>query len=155
MRQNSLIPYSGRLSSEKTFVNFTVLWLYAKVFSVKFGHGVLWHCKSKQSAKIVFSPIHVFSLKSFPLYGNVGVVSGGGAHQNSPSSSTFSPILFFSFWGIWLHSLDLSRRERKRRKMRKTEKREEKKERERERKRKVTGREEGRKRKGSPSKEQA
>ena len=25
-------PYSGKLSSEKTFVNFTVLWLFAKAF---------------------------------------------------------------------------------------------------------------------------
>ena len=31
------IPYSGKLSREKTFANFTVLWLFAKVFSVKFG----------------------------------------------------------------------------------------------------------------------
>ena len=31
------LPYSGKLSREKTFTNFTVLWLYAKVFSVKFG----------------------------------------------------------------------------------------------------------------------
>ena len=30
-------PYSGKLSREKTFTNFAVLWLYAKVFSVKFG----------------------------------------------------------------------------------------------------------------------
>ena len=28
---------SGKLPREKTFVNFTVLWLFAKVFSVKFG----------------------------------------------------------------------------------------------------------------------
>ena len=31
------VPYSGKLSREKTFTNFTVLWLYAKVFSAKFG----------------------------------------------------------------------------------------------------------------------
>jgi len=31
------VPYSGKLSREKTFANFTVLWLYAKVFSTKFG----------------------------------------------------------------------------------------------------------------------
>ena len=34
------VPYSGKLSREKTFTNFTVLWLYAKVFSAKFG---AWH----------------------------------------------------------------------------------------------------------------
>ena len=39
---NSGIPYSRKLSREKTFANFAVLWLYTKVFSVK----------------IVFLPIH-------------------------------------------------------------------------------------------------
>ena len=33
----SKLPYNGKLSREKTFVNFTVLWLFAKVFSTKFG----------------------------------------------------------------------------------------------------------------------
>ena len=32
-----ILPYSGKLSREKTFVNFAVLWLFAKVFSAKFG----------------------------------------------------------------------------------------------------------------------
>ena len=32
-----IVPYSGKLSREKTFANFMVLWLYTKVFSVKFG----------------------------------------------------------------------------------------------------------------------
>ena len=31
------LPYSGKLSREKTFANFAFLWLYAKVFSAKFG----------------------------------------------------------------------------------------------------------------------
>ena len=31
------VPYSGKLSREKTFVNFAVLWLFAQVFSAKFG----------------------------------------------------------------------------------------------------------------------
>ena len=31
------IPYSGKLSREKTFTNFADLWLFAKVFSPKFG----------------------------------------------------------------------------------------------------------------------
>ena len=30
-------PYSGKLSREKTFANFVVLWLYAKLLSAKFG----------------------------------------------------------------------------------------------------------------------
>ena len=38
------IPSSGKLSREKTFANFAVLWLYAKVFSAKFGawHPLAW-----------------------------------------------------------------------------------------------------------------
>ena len=57
------VPYSGKLSREKTFANFTVLWQFAKVFSAKFG---AWHPLARQSeqsvkifpVKIVFSPIH-------------------------------------------------------------------------------------------------
>ena len=30
------VPYSGKLSREKTFPNFVILWLFAKVFLVKF-----------------------------------------------------------------------------------------------------------------------
>ena len=40
VRDGILIPillYSGKLSREKTFANFVVLWLYLKVFSAKFG----------------------------------------------------------------------------------------------------------------------
>ena len=35
-----LIPYSGKLSREKTFTNFAVLDLPTKVFSSKFGHAM-------------------------------------------------------------------------------------------------------------------
>ena len=31
------IPYSGKLSREKTVANLAVLWLFVKVFSAKFG----------------------------------------------------------------------------------------------------------------------
>ena len=31
------IPYSRKLLREKTFANFVVLWLFAKIFSAKFG----------------------------------------------------------------------------------------------------------------------
>ena len=103
----------------------------------------------------------VFSLESFPLYGNVDVVSGGGTHQNSPSSSNFIPILFFSFWEIWLHSLDLTRegvgwgkkgRGGGKEKKEKDEKdrEEEKKERERERKGKWLEEKKGGRGRGSP-----
>jgi len=58
------IPYSGKLSREKTFANFVVLWLFAKVFSTKFwGVGVLWHGKNEQSVK-VFSVKIVFFTNS-------------------------------------------------------------------------------------------
>ena len=43
------IPYSGKLSREKTFVNFSVLWLFAKVFSVKFGP---WHSLAQHKQAI-------------------------------------------------------------------------------------------------------
>ena len=34
---DTVIPYGRKLSKEKTSTNFTVLWLFAKVFSPKFG----------------------------------------------------------------------------------------------------------------------
>ena len=38
-----MLPYSGKLLREKTFANFEVLWLFAKVFSAQFGGcGVFW-----------------------------------------------------------------------------------------------------------------
>ena len=71
-----MIPYSRKLSREKTFADFAVLWLFAKVFSVKFG-GVASFGAAKASNPQKFSPqklyfhqsVKVFSLKSFPLYG--------------------------------------------------------------------------------------
>ena len=74
------IPYHGKHSRETTFVNFKVLWLFAKVFSVKFGDvastGSTIDCTSEQSAKVFFTKIlfstnsrSVFSRESFPLYG--------------------------------------------------------------------------------------
>ena len=43
------LPYSGKLSREKTFMNFAVLWLYTKVFSAKFG---AWHPLARQKRAI-------------------------------------------------------------------------------------------------------
>ena len=59
-------------SREKTFANFAVLWLYAKVFSVKFG---AWHPLALQKRAICENYyfhqfVKVFSLESFPLYGS-------------------------------------------------------------------------------------
>ena len=67
------IPYSGKLSREKTFMNFTVLWLFAKVFSTKFG-GMASFGAAKVSSpqkfslqKSYFSPIHEsFLPQKFP-----------------------------------------------------------------------------------------
>ena len=90
------ILYSGKPLREKTFANYTVLWLFAKVFSAKFGDMVsfgtaktsdlpkfsLWKSYFHQFTK-------VFSLKSFPIYGSilthwdVGLMSGGVAHSYS------------------------------------------------------------------------
>ena len=49
------IPYSGKLSREKTFANFTVLWLFAKVFSAKFG-GMASFRVAKRAIREKFSP---------------------------------------------------------------------------------------------------
>ena len=73
---SQIILYSGKLSKEKTFAYFAVLWLFAKVFSVKFG---AWHSLARHKRAIRESFLHenrifhqsakVFSLESFPLYG--------------------------------------------------------------------------------------
>ena len=57
------VPYSGKLSREKAFVNFAVLWLFMKVFSVKFGawHSLVrhkWAIRETFLRKSYFSPIH-------------------------------------------------------------------------------------------------
>ena len=71
-------PYSGKLSREKTFTNFTVLWLFAKVIPVKFG-GMASFGTAKASNPRKFSPQKLYFLpirksflpqqkKSLPLY---------------------------------------------------------------------------------------
>ena len=58
--RNEYVLYSGKLSREK-FCNYWVLWLFAKVFSVKFGGMAFIGGGSEQSTK-------VFSTKMyFPL----------------------------------------------------------------------------------------
>ena len=65
------VPNSGKLSREKTFTNFTVLCLFVKVFSVKFGGVVSFgtaQASNQQKCsppKSYFSPI--FSLRSLQL----------------------------------------------------------------------------------------
>ena len=60
---NHSLSYSGKLSGERTFANLTVLWLFTKVFSAKFG-GVMSFGTAKVSNprkfslwKLYFSPI--------------------------------------------------------------------------------------------------
>ena len=46
----SSLLYGQKLLREKTSANFTVLWLFAKVFSTKFG---VWHSKVIQKPMII------------------------------------------------------------------------------------------------------
>ena len=70
------LPYSGKLSREKTFVNFAVLWLFVKGFSTKFG-SVASFGMAKASNLLKFSPqkshfhqvVQVFSFESFLIIG--------------------------------------------------------------------------------------
>ena len=68
------VLYSGKLSREKTFTNFEVLWLFTKFFSAKFRGVASFGGTCEQFAK-------VFSHKSFPLYGsrNVFRILGSGS----------------------------------------------------------------------------
>ena len=42
-----LIPYDGKFSQGETFANFKDLWLFAKVFSAKFGRMASFGCTSE------------------------------------------------------------------------------------------------------------
>ena len=74
-QSDDIIPYSGKLSREKTFTNFAVLWLVVNVFSAKFG-GVATFGTAQASNLQKISPqksyfhqfAKVFALESFPLY---------------------------------------------------------------------------------------
>ena len=56
-----VLQYSGKLSREKTFANFTILWLFAKVFSTKFGPWRSLTQQSEQSAKVFSAKIVFFT----------------------------------------------------------------------------------------------
>ena len=72
------IPYTGKLSREKTLTNFVVLEPPTKVFSTKFGHAIATYMYDRfQHSVKVFSAKcslllirEILSLESFPLYGN-------------------------------------------------------------------------------------
>ena len=119
MRQFPLYPYTlptlhhnyciaENFWGEKTLANFAVLWLFAKVFSAKFGgmvsFGTAWASNPQK-----FSPrksyfhqfAQVFSLESFPLYGTVCrvcVISSFGL----PSSVQLTPCWRqWRYWSLW------------------------------------------------------
>ena len=84
-----VIPYSGKLSREKTFADFAVLELSAKVFSAKFwGRGVLggW-ASSQRVVKITVMPL----LKYFQLSNSTLPKADGPLSQVIPSSSITAP----------------------------------------------------------------
>ena len=56
-----VLQYSGKLSREKTFANFTILWLFTKVFSTKFGPWRSLTQQSEQSAKVFSAKIVFFT----------------------------------------------------------------------------------------------
>ena len=56
-----LTYHIAETSREKTFTNFVVLWLYAMVFSAKFGAWCLWRSKSEQSVKVFSAKIVFFT----------------------------------------------------------------------------------------------
>ena len=69
------LPYSGKLSRGKTCKNFVVLWLFAKVFSVKFG-GVVSLVQQKRAIRKSFlCESHIFHqfAKVFSLESYCGV----------------------------------------------------------------------------------
>ena len=68
------ILYSGKLSREKTFANFAVLWLYTKVFSAKFGvrHPSAWQKRAIRESFLlenrIFTNSRKFSLSLVSRY---------------------------------------------------------------------------------------
>ena len=67
----SMIPYSGKLLREKTFVNFSFVAISCEIWGVvSFGVAQVSNLQKFSSRKSSFHHIvKVFSLKSFPLYG--------------------------------------------------------------------------------------
>ena len=61
----SKVPYSGKLQKEKTFTNFELLWLFAKVFSTKFGDIASFGSTSEQSAKVFSATLYSSNLQKF------------------------------------------------------------------------------------------
>ena len=91
------VQYSGKLSREKTLANFAVLWLFAKVFSTKFGDVASFgaaevsNLRKFSPQKSYFSPIR----KSFlhEIWG-CGVLWRSRSEQSAKVFST--KIVFFT-----------------------------------------------------------
>ena len=78
-----MLPYSGNLLRKKTFANFTVLWLFTKVFSVKFG-GVASFGAAQASNSRKFSPSKV---SRFTVFCTVSKLSISYVHVSAPGKS--------------------------------------------------------------------
>ena len=70
------LPYSGKLSREKTFTNFAIFRLSVKVFYTKFRHAtpIMWPALTFRESFLrkmlpSYWSVKVFSLEIFPLYG--------------------------------------------------------------------------------------
>ena len=81
-----IVPYSGKTFKEKTFANFKVLWLFVKVFSMKFG-GIMSLAAPSSNPQnfgcenpVFYQFAIVFSHESFPLYNTLPTAIKEGTH---------------------------------------------------------------------------
>ena len=103
------VPYSRKFSREKTFVNFAVLWLFAQVFSAKFG-SMAQQKRKFSLRKLYFSPIREsFLPQMFPAiwyfknwYYSGTSLKGHLWNKDTWLIRTFDSvptlIILFSFW---------------------------------------------------------
>ena len=117
-----MIPYSGKLSREKTFANFEILWLFVKVFSAKFG------CMASLAAQA--SNLRKFSCEIFYQFAKVSrytVLQWSSSNVNTVEITTASPEyrdvhiseasgifpadggnVYLCCWALWRHVPKLS-----------------------------------------------
>ena len=73
-RRWTYVPYSGKLSRERTFMNSTVLWLFVKVFSAKFGNKMFFGAAKLSNPqkfslqKFIFTSLWKFSPSKVSRY---------------------------------------------------------------------------------------
>jgi len=97
--------FQGSLSREKTFANFTVLWLFSKIFSAKFGSvasfGAAKACNLRKISprQLYFSPIYEsFLPQKFPalwyvVYNSITTIINGGSNKLVHSTKFEHPHL--------------------------------------------------------------